>query len=166
MQLSVLHAPAALVGQTPAALGHLSFLVIRMQIFCSFKFSSPRFTCFSTRSLHLAPIALNSWSRYLLFIPEFVSFSNMIDPSFDQCCSFNSAEKNRNISCNSTIYYLYLLINSPGQQGEWMAVLVDWDWKIGERSNFRDGYQGIEEIKNSILDKFEMPIRDLGAEGK
>lgn len=47
-----------------------------------------------------------------------------------------------------------------------MAVLIYRDWKVGGRANFRDGYQSAGEIKNSILDKFEMPNRSPSAEVK
>lgn len=39
-------------------------------------------------------------------------------------------------------------------------------WKIVGRASYRDGCQGIGEIKNPVLDTFEMPIRYLIAEGR
>lgn len=67
-------------------------------------FRPPYITCFSIRSLHLVPIALNSQSPYLLFIPESIPFSDMIGSSSDKSCSFNSVKKNRKVTCNSAIH--------------------------------------------------------------
>lgn len=47
-----------------------------------------------------------------------------------------------------------------------MTVPIYIDWKIGRGANFRDGYRGVGEIKSSVSDKFEMPIRYPSAEGK
>lgn len=45
-----------------------------------------------------------------------------------------------------------------------MAVPTYLDWKIEGKASFWDGYWGVREIKNSIVDKFKMLIRYLSAE--
>ena len=40
------------------------------------------------------------------------------------------------------------------------------NWKIRGRANFKDGHWNIGEIKNSVSDKFEMPVRYPSAEVK
>lgn len=112
-----------------AALGPLAPLVIKMETFPSFQFPSPYFTCLFTRSLCLVPIALNSQSPSLHFIPESVPFSNMIDSYSDQGCSFNSAKKSRKITCSSV--QGFLLINGLGQQGKWQCSFAEIG-KLGE----------------------------------